>query len=842
MTRPLATAALASLVAGCAPEPTFRSRSELDWPGAGEGRDPATFTGRIDVDLCDGEDGDGDGDVDEDCEGPCARFVTRDAAWWAAAACVLDGEATGSSPLPLALGAGEVVSTAAEVQALLAVEPGGDPVAKLRRMLLVTKLNAAVFGIGPIAVVDWDRDGDLEDVDWLVAKAEAHYPSGAAWFQNVLTEQLRELTAVGTGLEPWFDPLCQAPPERCNGADDDQDGVVDEACGCFEACGDGLDDDLDGVADDGCEPCQELVARPWDFWAEAGCAIAGEAGPTLLPLTLGTADRFETADQVVAALVADPGLDSRLRLRRHLLAAHLNQAAFGIGEQPGADLDGDGQPETVAQVIARGDEVYDDGWAWQQLSLVTRLKAINAAAPDAALWFDPACRVPAEVCDGRDNDQDLAVDEACGCVERCDGVENDQDEEVDEDWPEGCPDGAGWRFVSIPDWLNCDVGDLSGLSTWDGGENGTTAAWEDATAFVLDAIAAEAPAFVVVPGDLVYGRWNADADGRMLFGPARTWAEQKLAIPRAADLYFGAWSRRFAERELEVHAGVGDHDLGDNNWAVNDGRSWLLPTWRADFATAFTRLEDATPRYVLRPEGSAWADTAWAFDQGGLRVVMVDAFRQDHVLTRLDDQTGTVLITVDGEQLAWLEGLLSGAAMDPTLDHVLVFGHPIVLGPVALDHSSGLRIRDADGTTDPDQADQGVDTDFWQALAEGGAAAYLAGEVHDVTVLTAEEPGPVQVAHGRHLGRSDAFSYLVVSVWPDHLDLELKEIPLDRSTVQLWQTTNTCSSGEPLIPAAARDQGFQVVGRLRLDRTGGQTRVWDAEGDLVPQPAADAPG
>jgi 3',5'-cyclic AMP phosphodiesterase CpdA len=56
------------------------------------------------------------------------------------------------------------------------------------------------------------------------------------------------------------------------------------------------------------------------------------------------------------------------------------------------------------------------------------------------------------------------------------------------------PDRA-WTFVSMPDFLNVDT-------TY------PQPAWEDALDYVLKAVKAENPDFVLVAGDLVMGRWS----------------------------------------------------------------------------------------------------------------------------------------------------------------------------------------------------------------------------------------------------------------------------------------------------------------------------------------------
>jgi len=69
-------------------------------------------------------------------------------------------------------------------------------------------------------------------------------------------------------------------------------------------------------------------------------------------------------------------------------------------------------------------------------------------------------------------------------------------------------ESPAWSFVSIPDFLNFDI---------DYPQEG----WEDALGFILDSMKKEAPAFVMVAGDLVMGHWGP-AKRRSMNGPKNT--------------------------------------------------------------------------------------------------------------------------------------------------------------------------------------------------------------------------------------------------------------------------------------------------------------------------------
>ena len=126
-----------------------------------------------------------------------------------------------------------------------------------------------------------------------------------------------------------------------------------------------------------------------------------------------------------------------------------------------------------------------------------------------------------------------------------------------------------YRLLSSPDFLNADIADLR-ASSWDrwapGRPNSWNPAYERALDQVLDDWADFDPDAVTVPGDLVNGRWLRDPDHTGSFGPVDSPSRRTKAVVRAANTYYGAWGQRFLDHDLTVHAGVGDHDLGDNPW------------------------------------------------------------------------------------------------------------------------------------------------------------------------------------------------------------------------------------------------------------------------------------
>jgi hypothetical protein len=433
----------------------------------------------------------------------------------------------------------------------------------------------------------------------------------------------------------------------------------------------------------------------------------------------------------------------------------------------------------------------------------------GAAVVWLALTLAPAACAPpnsAQPTDGGDEDAAAATDEdACG-VESPDAAPPDPD----------AAETPVWTFVSYPDFLNADIGDVSALTAL---RNSTNPAYETAIAYVLDTMAAENPDFVMVAGDLVNGHWYADADGVQVFGPVGTLEEKAAAVTTAADLYYSQWKERFAARGLPVYAAVGDHDIGDNDWAAGSAKAFLVPTYKEQWAKQFTLDASGAPLYDARPVGTPFEHTAYAVRHKNVLIVTVDVFRQTDPTMTIDSRTGSVRADVVDGQLAWLDAVLAGAADDPAIDHVIVQGHVPVLVPVRQMSSSGLTMPGAGESL------------FWQTLAQRKVDLYFAGEVHDMTA--SNHLGVEQVAHGGIIGNAPRISYLVGRVYPDRLELELKSADIvvpGGSTARLWQA----GSNRPREMIAVASPGFVSVGTLVIDKSSGATQYLNRTGYFIP--------
>lgn len=340
-----------------------------------------------------------------------------------------------------------------------------------------------------------------------------------------------------------------------------------------------------------------------------------------------------------------------------------------------------------------------------------------------------------------------------------------------------------WVFVSVPDFLNADVGDLSTADGWDGGQQPQQPDQLAAIDKWLDAMVAEDPEFVLVAGDEVMGHWDEDADGRELFGPVDTLDEKRAAVREAGDVIYPQWQARFRDRGLTVHAAVGDHEIGDNPWPGD--RVSLVETYKAVWAKHFT-----DGRYP-----DTYSGTAYTFQHRNLLVVTVDVFNVR------DDE---VHIEVTGGQLEWLNDVLDSSSAQ----YVIVQGHTPVIGPLRAEHSSELMLED------------GSESQLWNTLCRHGVDLYFAGEFHDTTV---NDGCVTQVVHGGNLNADGTINYLVVSVGPSGLTLTSK---VADKTISGSRRVYQTGMNRPYANVAVSE--FRIAGEAVYDGS------WKGTGDLEP--------
>jgi len=323
-----------------------------------------------------------------------------------------------------------------------------------------------------------------------------------------------------------------------------------------------------------------------------------------------------------------------------------------------------------------------------------------------------------------------------------------------------------WTFVSMPDFLNVDT-------TY------PQPGWEDAIDYVLKAVKAENPDFVLVAGDLLMGRW---------------WSEEKIA--KYAKVYYPAWIKRMNAHGLKFYTAIGDHELGDNPWPPD--RAKLVPFFKAAFRN-YMKMPLNGPGHMK--------GTAFHFKHKNALFVAVDVFEKGK------SSQGQIAPQVTGKQLKWLEDTL---AANRSVDHVVVMGHTPILGPVRRRSSSGLMLLG------------GRQSPLWQSMSKRGVDLYLCGEVHAMTCT--ERDGVQQIAHGGLFGYNPKVNYMVAKVSPGKMELQLKELDIVCKGPKLWQEGRNRPRETVIITEEIRKRGYIGVGKMTIDKTSGKRTSRDKAG------------
>jgi len=323
-----------------------------------------------------------------------------------------------------------------------------------------------------------------------------------------------------------------------------------------------------------------------------------------------------------------------------------------------------------------------------------------------------------------------------------------------------------WTFVSMPDFINVDT-------TY------PQPGWEDTLDYVLKAVKAENPDFVLVAGDLVMGRW---------------WREEK--IEKYAAIYYPDWIKRMNAHGLKFYTAIGDHDIGDNPWPAN--RAKLVPSFKKAFRN-YMKMPLNGPEHMK--------GTAFYFLHRNTLFVSVDVFEKGK------GRQGEIVAQVTGKQLEWVEDTF---ADHPDVDHVIVMGHTPILGPVRKRSSSGLMLE------------KGDESPFWKSMAKHNVDLYLCGEVHAITCT--EKAGVQQIAHGGLFGYNPKVNYLVVKVSPQKIELGLKELDIVCKGPRLWQEGRNRPHESVTISEDIRKRGYVSVGKMTIDKIDGNKNTQDKTG------------
>lgn len=347
-----------------------------------------------------------------------------------------------------------------------------------------------------------------------------------------------------------------------------------------------------------------------------------------------------------------------------------------------------------------------------------------------------------------------------------------------------------FRFLSSPDFLNSDI-------------DYPAPGWDTTLDYVLKCWEAENTDFVLVAGDMVWGRW----------------ADQQR-IEELSGRYYQAWIRRMREHKLKYFVALGDHEIGDDPWPPQKVK--LVPFFKKVFAEHF-QMPTNGPEHLKR--------TAYYFRHHNCLFICVDLFEIHPAQSKNEMTVDTIQIGVTGKQLEWLEAVLKN---NRDVNHTIVMGHAPVLGPIPPGGpSSRLMVQD------------GRQSSFWKVMAKYGVDLYLAGEHHVIDCRQAD--GIVQITHGTALGFFESTNYLMATVEPDSIFLVIKELPVEVMAEGDDSWDRIKKSGVPHrklnVSRESRKSGFKTVGTMLIDKHGGQRMLKNRkgcfeniQGRLIPHP------
>jgi hypothetical protein len=352
-----------------------------------------------------------------------------------------------------------------------------------------------------------------------------------------------------------------------------------------------------------------------------------------------------------------------------------------------------------------------------------------------------------------------------------------------------------WRFVSQPDLVNSDPADLRGSPDYDGSNN-LFEDLEERFAFNLDALASENPDFLLVAGDIVEGEWLWKSAFEAEIG---AWSNLASAIPalhKGGEFVYGQYASRAARRDLPMIGCIGDHEMGDNDWPVNDIKSQLANEFRGAFSTHFTRDDAGRLLYPLRPQSGDFAQTSFGLRWRDALFLSIDVFFQQDPGVSIHPATKTIRADMDATHLAWVDETLANRAGDSDIQLAVAMAHTPILAPVLKQSSSGMLYWKRDAS------------DLWQTFANRDLDFYFAGEVHNVTPTT--QDGIQHIVHGKP-----------VSEYPNYLTVEIE----GTSTVARLTTDQDWANGIA--------DSLAVSGELFMDLSGPGHTVTSRSGDLL---------
>ncbi len=390
---------------------------------------------------------------------------------------------------------------------------------------------------------------------------------------------------------------------------------------------------------------------------------------------------------------------------------------------------------------------------------------------------------------------------------------------------------SAWTFISSPDWFNRDIADLSGsifevpkADGWDahlsaGGLNGISPKMQLVYDSVISEMAAYGPEVFVVTGDLINGRWFTGETLEM-FDPASR--NRAIAIDKAADIYYSWYRYLFNSNGITLVLGaVGDHEIGDDPWLPGSEKSLHVQNMKRAFRRNMVAPLASQATADSHLYGTPYEYGSYAYQHNNLLFVTVDVFRQESPYKQIHAIHGSVSPDLSEAHLNWLSTLLNAAKQDASIDHIIVQGHTPVLRPVRMQRTSGMMLVGRE------------DSAFWQLLRQhdhrhgGKVRMFFCGEVHAVTASKDPQSDLIQLAHGNPPRDDELGNYVVLQVYPDRIEAELRRFQLaaDGSSWH-WQPNRAVSIGVSSVGSSF------IAGSLLIDTSGSATR-YSASGGLA---------
>ena len=249
-----------------------------------------------------------------------------------------------------------------------------------------------------------------------------------------------------------------------------------------------------------------------------------------------------------------------------------------------------------------------------------------------------------------------------------------------------------WRIVSAADWHSAEGGVMS----------------TDPQAFdrnqaseqrLIAGIVAVKPEVVIIAGDVGSGHWTTGALRKA--GVLQPGESIEAAIHRLGDRTYRSMRENFAAASVNrLWLCVGDHGLGDNDWAPGSERANCVPFHREIFGTSFNTakgqwLWPATVCGVpARPLDTAYENTSFAVRHKNVLFVQVDIFHQEGPNKRLHPRHGTINPDLAGAHLAWFRRVLAAGRRDQDIRYIFVQAHTPCLPPVRAQSSSMMMVTD----------------------------------------------------------------------------------------------------------------------------------------------------